>query len=269
MNVIQQLSHRETRGKHKRSSTNWTAEFRPHKWRKMDTKMSTATQTKSTQTESEKEAQLNGWEGRMIPGVDGMTQFGFPTKIITVIRYVEFVVLTSTTGSVSFNSFKMNSLFDPNSTGTGHQPMWFDNYSAIYDNYRVLGAVAKVKFAPITMPVATAGPIYIGINGANTTNSVSSTPEARAEMSDSVFDVIGLNTTYKEAKELFFTYSPESKLGRPNGDDTVGSGVNANPSQIYYIQPWISDQTGTSSCNVTVEIRYTAEFYGLNEQSIN
>jgi len=40
--------------------------------------------------------------------------------------------------------FNLASLFDPDHSGTGHQPLNFDNYAAMYNNYCVLTTVAKV-----------------------------------------------------------------------------------------------------------------------------
>lgn len=41
--------------------------------------------------------------------------------------------------------FRLNSLYDPNETGTGHQPRGYDELAAIYNSYTVLGAKWKVE----------------------------------------------------------------------------------------------------------------------------
>lgn len=52
--------------------------------------------------------------------------------------------------------FSMNSMFDPDRTGVGHQPMGFDQVAAFYENYRVVGC--KIKVTP-----------HIAVNDANAT----------------------------------------------------------------------------------------------------
>jgi hypothetical protein len=41
---------------------------------------------------------------------------------------------------------RLNSLVDPNATGTGHQPYGFDQLAAIYAKYRVLNCHVELRF---------------------------------------------------------------------------------------------------------------------------
>jgi hypothetical protein len=41
--------------------------------------------------------------------------------------------------------YRGNSVYDPDYTGAGHQPLYFDQYMGIYERYRVLGAKIVVK----------------------------------------------------------------------------------------------------------------------------
>lgn len=43
--------------------------------------------------------------------------------------------------------FSLNGLYDPDITGTGHQPIGFDQIMPLYDHYHVIGAKYKVTFA--------------------------------------------------------------------------------------------------------------------------
>lgn len=62
---------------------------------------------------------------------------GFPARRTTVLRYVEDFTLNPGVATSAVNVFSINNLYDPNFTGTGHQPMFFDNYAALYSKYRV------------------------------------------------------------------------------------------------------------------------------------
>ena len=62
----------------------------------------------------------------------------FPDSITVALPYC--ANLSYSTGAVSAmtnQSWSMNSVFDPDYTGGGHQPQGFDEYSALYDSYRV------------------------------------------------------------------------------------------------------------------------------------
>jgi hypothetical protein len=60
------------------------------------------------------------------------------------MRYCDTVPITSTSGSLAKYIFRINSLFDPDYTGTGHQPLYRDTYAAIYELYAVVSANVKV-----------------------------------------------------------------------------------------------------------------------------
>ena len=61
----------------------------------------------------------------------------FRTTKTLNLRYVENFTLNPGMLGATVNVFSMNGLFDPNITGIGHQPMYFDNYMGIYGRYRV------------------------------------------------------------------------------------------------------------------------------------
>lgn len=202
----------------------------------------------------------------MIPGVDGRLQFGFPTKIITILRYVDILPQTSTAGGIATTVYRLNGLFDPDVTNVGHQPMYFDNYAQIYQSYRVLGSRLTTKISGASL-ATTQGPWAFGINGSVQSGALSTSTRNRMEQND------GVSTLYNGQQgvdTLSFAYSPEIKLGRPAGDDTVGAFVSANPSQSYYAHVWFADLNGTTSNAImSTTIEFTVEFYGLFQQAEN
>jgi hypothetical protein len=72
--------------------------------------------------------------------------FGFPPKMLTRLRYVDTYSVTSSSGSLGKQVIYLNSTFDPDNTGTGHQPLYRDTYAAIYDQYAVVSARLRVTF---------------------------------------------------------------------------------------------------------------------------
>lgn len=75
------------------------------------------------------------------------TGVGFPRMIKMVHRYQETVRLTNTSGALAFQRFRANGMFDPNQTGTGHQPLYFDQMTVLYNHYTIIGAKISVTFA--------------------------------------------------------------------------------------------------------------------------
>jgi len=69
-----------------------------------------------------------------LPGI------GFPDELRTVLKYKQNGVSLTGTTTPSARVFRINSCFDPDLTGTGHQPNFFDQLTAIYGRYCVTGA---------------------------------------------------------------------------------------------------------------------------------
>lgn len=49
-------------------------------------------------------------------------------------------------GALAIYVYTTNGLYDPNTTGIGHQPTGFDQLMALYNEYVVIGSTIKVSF---------------------------------------------------------------------------------------------------------------------------
>lgn len=69
-------------------------------------------------------------------------QIGLPKRIFAKLRYTETGLDVSTAAATyrSLKTFRAQSLYDPNYSDAGNQPLYFDQLSAMYSNYRVRGA---------------------------------------------------------------------------------------------------------------------------------
>lgn len=72
-----------------------------------------------------------------------------PLRLRNTMRYSTSVGVTITNGLGS-HVFSCNGLYDPDITGTGHQPMYFDQLMALYDHYNVYGS--KIEIVPQNVP---------------------------------------------------------------------------------------------------------------------
>lgn len=73
---------------------------------------------------------------------------GFPKCKMVRLRYVETVALDPGAALISFNAFVANDMFDPNTTGIGHQPRGFDQNMTSYNHFTVLGAKCTATYLP-------------------------------------------------------------------------------------------------------------------------
>lgn len=70
-----------------------------------------------------------------------------PNRFIFKTRYCEPIVTINpgAAGVPATHVFSANSLFDPDFTGVGHQPVGFDQIMPMYDHYTVIGARIRVN----------------------------------------------------------------------------------------------------------------------------
>lgn len=203
-------------------------------------------------------------EAELVPGL-GPLEWGFPNSIITKLRYCDVYTLTSTTGATTSRVFRANGCNDPDYTGVGHQPMFWDQWTAIYNYYCVLGSKIHVTFKG-TSSYST----VVCLQGSSTT-SLSSTVSTYLEQNNGVHTIVGPSNTMPE--ELFMTYSPLEQMGQEVKNDgssmtAVGADPSAGEGTYYYgLLATTSDAASTSTVDVIVEIEYTVKFSELSKNS--
>lgn len=62
------------------------------------------------------------------------------------LYYGPYNTLQPSVGSIGVRQFSANGIYDPDITGTGHQPVGFDQMMALYEQYTVMRAHIKVTF---------------------------------------------------------------------------------------------------------------------------
>lgn len=69
------------------------------------------------------------------------------TKQLVKFNYAEnFALNPGVAGTAASYVYSMNGLYDPNITGTGHQPRGFDQIMTLYDHYVVIGCKVDFQF---------------------------------------------------------------------------------------------------------------------------
>lgn len=191
--------------------------------------------------------------------------FGFPDRLKTKLNYCDVVQLTASAGSPAIWQFRLNSLYAPDYSGTGHQPKWFDQLSAVYWYYKVLGAKITATFIPNQVADTEAndkGPYIVGIT---THNGSTFSPANHAQLLENINTVSGVIVDKQganNAKTLSNTYSPMRDLGiDPNGSE-LRVVTTQSPSLVTMASLWSLDMTEAASQDVTVkiEIEFMCEF---------
>lgn len=191
------------------------------------------------------------------------TGLGFPLKQVKTLRYAELISVTSTTGIIGKYYFSANGLFDPNITGTGHQPLYFDQMMGLYDHYVVIGSKIECRVVPSsanTSPIAMI--IMLDDDTTLTPTDITGVQEQSQANRLRIIHVNEQNRIYMSKK---FSAKKVWGKGLMANNDLHGS-ATANPAEQSYFN--IVVQTiGATTATVSVEvlITYIAVFFELKD----
>lgn len=177
-----------------------------------------------------------------------------PPRIITKLRYSA----TFTSGLVLYDSqFRLNSLFDPDYTGAGHQPYGFDSYASIYSKYRVFACKYRIKAV-----TSNATPCQITVV-TNNSQTAFSNPSLAAESPRSVSQLLGLGIPKVIKANSYLPAVVGASKTQYKSDDRYSSDVGSSPTEHINLHIITSDMAGATTNNVsyTVELCYCVEFY--------
>lgn len=76
-------------------------------------------------------------------------------------RYVTNVAIDPGAGTIATYNISANDMFDPDKSGTGHQPMRYDQMAAFYNHYVVLGSrISVVKVGTLATSATSLGVVW-------------------------------------------------------------------------------------------------------------
>ncbi len=191
---------------------------------------------------------------------------GFTKKRTVRLRYVQSVNLDGGAGgALQIYTFRANSMYDPDYTGTGHQPRGFDQAMVGYDHFTVIGSKISVALSP-TYAQATLINTNPGVFGCVLTNDGVVNYAAAEEVMEGTqgagYRTFGYPGTATGPNRLSKTFSATKFFGKkylPGSADYKGS-ASGNPGQVAYYSIWAAGVGGTDPGNVlvTVTIDYIA-----------
>lgn len=186
------------------------------------------------------------------------TNTPLPRRFKTTLKYTDSISLNPGAGTLDSFVFNMASLYDPNYTGVGHQPMGFDQIMPLYDHFVVIGSKAVVTICGsggFTVPTY----VVANLCGAVT---VPSSCEQAIEQNTSSSCILGQNNN---VQRLNISYSPKKFLGisKPLSADKLQGTISANPTDGAFLVLSAQAVDGSSDpgvINLNVTIEYVAVF---------
>lgn len=192
----------------------------------------------------------------------------FPQRLRTVLPYVDQYTLQGVAYAATFGveqSFRLNSLFDPDFTGTGHQPYAYDQITPWYYRYQVDAVEINIRFSD-----PQGDGIYVGafIKNYDDTNTLSGATISQATERPNVF-CAPLNNTGSQVINFKKMIKIHELMGLTkeqydNAWAHTAALVTANPSVVPYLSVAVADSNASSpalTCRCTVELKYHCIFW--------
>jgi hypothetical protein len=183
------------------------------------------------------------------------------------LRYVEYVSLDPSVGTALDYIFLANSCYDPNYSGTGHQPMGFDQWMTFYDHFHVISSTIKATFTSNTA-TATNQSAVCGVQLRDNSTTVSASDITiileQGTLANSHYKVLPI-VNARPSATIRARYTPNSFFGVHSlADSSILRGTSsADCSDLAYYHVWYGPMSGgldLPAAIVLIEITYTVLF---------
>lgn len=178
-------------------------------------------------------------------------------KTFVKLPYADFFTINCGLATTEQYTYRMNSIYDPDYTSTGHQPMGFDQWKAFYEKYIVLGFKITLWVQSLGQVYGTVSlhpdndPAFIGnqMEQPNASWKIITSPTQGQDSGKQVVKMkryVGLKKFYSRA----FDY------------DNDAANTNSGPLTPAYMNIQITNLNTTSDyCRVYVKLKYYVKFF--------
>lgn len=198
---------------------------------------------------------------------------GFPNFMDVKLVYSESITLTNPAGGGAIERFGANDCYDPYSGVGGHQPLNYDQYSALYQKWVVVKSNIVVR--PISTGVPTSqAPVWIGVYLAGTTSIVPTTENnylefLRIQPNCSPAALIGTDEgrtdglKFKRVGANYHALRDNVRSKIEEIPEQFCGGTSTPPSDPWYfhVHQWSAADVTASTQRYTVEITYSVRFW--------
>lgn len=182
----------------------------------------------------------------------------FPDVLYTDLYYSERIFWDASTAFYTYRS----SLFDPNLTGTGVQPKWYDTLKTVYNKYEVISMLGDYL---ITMNTGSTNPQQIVTLVLSPSNS-NAAPTIFRESLDSEYSSVCHLTPAQPTARLTCFADVARITGFPAGDDNLIANADQNPAQMAYFNLGATETLiQTTNVVVTLRIKFKVRMFNQAE----
>lgn len=174
-------------------------------------------------------------------------------------RYASYCTINPGIGVSSSHVLSANSMFDPDVTSSGHQPLGFDNFGLMYDHFCVLGS----KISVTAVNTSTTVPILFGVTLRDSATVTSSSIDYIKEQGSTGWKYAGnINNSRPPMQSKGFSAKKFfSKADLRDCAELKGS-TGGNPAEQAFFHIWAAP-ANHSSDPATITFNFIIEYTAL------
>jgi hypothetical protein len=187
----------------------------------------------------------------------------FPEKLTVTHKYATLYLANPATNSTQRNTWKCNGMFDPDDRIGGHQPLYFDQLTPVYNHYCVLKSKLKATFVQ-SYPNAAQNPSVICSITNDDDTTTTSNYETQLELAPS--KQIKYLTGSQGSTSITCHWSAKKTFGsNPLDNPRLQGTAAADPTELSHFNVFVYNMSGVGQAfvDIIVEIEYTVVWFEL------
>lgn len=184
----------------------------------------------------------------------------------TTMKYSDVALIATTVGS-GFVTYVLDPtcVYDPDYTGTGHQPLRYDQLSAMFNQYRVRSSTVKMQFAvgEIAGTTSSLGPWRCTVTKSKTNATLPGTGTDYSTAAEMEGAQTGVLTT--QEKLILYQNFDWKDLGINNIEEQ--NATTFSPNRMYWIIS-VYNQGNVAATNILCNFDITFDVEWVNPKTI-
>jgi len=192
----------------------------------------------------------------------------FPMKTRRQLTYyTDKISISSGVGSAGAYVFSANGCFDPDITGTGGQPMGFDQMMLFYNHYTVIKSRIKVVFNNTSTADAMVG---LGVSGSATPLSSNEQIVENGELSFTWCQKAGVNGSIQRITRQISAAQFQGLRNVMDDPNMRGDAANNPAEQLYYhLFVWYPIDSTVVTASIVVVLEYDVMFHEPKKATVS
>lgn len=191
---------------------------------------------------------------------------GLPRQVMVKHKYVQSIIFNIPAGGLGQFAWRANGMFDPYVAGGAgeHQPMYFDQYAALYEHYCVIGSkiTFKVSYGTNSAPAPYRMSAFVDSNQTLLATNIDAVAEATTGRK---ITLVPSNQTHQVVKSLKFSAKKTFGKAVLGNKALTGSGTTDPTEQQIFVLCTQAVGSVDVELAIVAEVEYIAIWTELKE----